>query len=610
MKKLLFVLLFFAVGLIILALYRPVSAQAGSTYSMVCIKPSALYKPSCYDPNVPCLDYPPTVALPISGRDDHNLQLKVSGIPKGQKVYLVGCTQTNNDFKCTAGDATTNAAVAALGFNLSPDPTHEFAVAGGNPPVATDGTITANIHSSTPNGTAHAFYGVYAGSSLTIVGNASSLQYGTFQFNQDASKCVSIRWDPEGRTFDTVSLEPLPNATVKLLDGQKQLLAIAGINPVLTTLVNGAFSFFVPNGTYYLEPQAAGYQFPVTASDINANYAKAYSCDQSLLNNYSIYNQPYPIVEQNKVVHCDIPLKPISGIGYRSLPVTVTYEQSAIPNSTVTKYAGQVSHPLTTVTLLGQTTRIQTVKTTADKFGFWEVLLDNKKLPETLPGVPDPLIISYTKNDLAAVTASFFDRMIARISGDVPFLVEAQNISTQAVVFEPILKYIEGYAYDKAGAAIPFATIKVKLKMSGGSQYQTTADAAGFFKIEPQYLPLFSYYIEVTAPNSTVPIVYTTSQLAAANKTYLAKNKLNLATATKNNVPIYAAAPTTAPAPTSAAGFMANQLGKNNPAAFAGETTKANMILVGLILFLLLLAAGGGLYVYLKKKKDGPPLPL
>lgn len=584
----------------------------GASYSMTCLKVVNKYEPECNKANDPsCL------SRGANFSPSHNVKISGNGFTKGIPVYIIGCIETNNNWKCTTGK---NESV--YGFQSEVIPGYDFAIYGAaNPITPTDTTLSVSVHSQTASSTSHSFYAIYQTGGTVVGGNANSIQYGTPQFNQDASKCTTIRWDPEGRVFDSQTLEPLANVTVKLLNGtspSQLVTTVPGLNPIQSTKINGAFSFYVPNGTYFLEPFLSGYAYPLNLTDIHQNYAKAYYCDKDSKNNYPIYNKQYAIIEENRLLHCDIPLKS-NGIGYRSQVTTISAAHAAIPRSIFTKYEGQVSHPFTKIQLVGTVSGIVAASGNADKFGNWEILLDNAKSPQIAPGVPDSITLHYVKVDLTTGLTttrlleplkSIFNRLTSLFS----FTVQAQGINTQPVTFEPILRYIEGYANDKLGNPIPNALVRIRLKMSNGLVYETMADAKGFFTIESKNLPIFSYFIEVIGSGGS-PITYSTSEFVQQNKIYLANNKINLMTATKNGQPVAGSGgnSTQNPAPTKTT-LLGTQFGTNpsgTPKAEVSQDARAgqaDVILIFMIIIILITAVGVGIYLYLRKRRLQEPL--
>lgn len=558
--------------------------------------------------------------LPIKS---HNVKLTKSGAPTNKDIFIVGCIVANDTAYCQTGDAATDAAVKKLNFPINPFPGHDFVVFGNNPIRTTDGNILALAHSQTPHGEAHAFYGVFAATVTQTGGQASTLQYGTFDLGMDPGKCASIHWDPSGRVFDAQSLEPLPNTQVSLLDSSHKLVPEVQPDPVTNkctpadntkplkcgeknpqvTDSDGLFNFDVLDGTYYVQSLKSTYTFPVDLAQVHPNYAKAYWCNEST-QAYPIYTKPptgtsYPIKVAGQAIHCDVPLKSANGIPFHANPQIardnnnhLLYSHSLIPGTTTVKYEGTVTHPLTKVSLVDTSTAQTVAQVDADRNGDFEMLVDNATLPN---GGLQPLKLVLTKVDLTTLAmAPQFQPLAWFMSLFKPHEVQAQTeVSTNGeITFDPIFTYVEGYAYDVNGKVLPNAKIDIMIKNSNDPQYTTTADANGFFTISPDNLPIFSYYFIITPANSSTKIRYTTSQFAKMNSTYLTSHNVNLLTATKNGQSLI---PTAVPT-------VAQSLSPTQAATVLGGGG-TNILLTIIILIVLFLIAGAVL-IYIKKRSS------
>jgi len=247
---------------------------------------------------------------------------------------------------------------------------------------------------------------------------------------------------------------------------------------------------------------------------------------------------------------------------------------------------------------VGETSNQEIAKTTADKFGFWEIKVENKAIPQKEGLIPKITKVDLTSNQLGKIFHQFFSKL-----AKVVFAQPLQTASKK-VIFQPILSYIEGYAYDEQGKPIPKASVLVKLKMSDGVYYQTRADEKGYFAIPPQNLPIFEYYLEFQSPTAIRSIKTTTAEFAKKNSQYLAANRINLMTATKKNQPVAFSSPrltTSAQQPESS--VINQNKNENRPPAPAGSKIS---IFIGLLL-LTLAAMAGGIFFYLKKKSTNLP---
>ncbi len=416
------------------------------------------------------------------------------------------------------------------------------------------------------------FFGSWPHEELPM-GKAETQQQGTLTFEQqDSGKCNTIAWDPYGRVFDSQSLEPIPNVKVSVLDK---------INPdELTQIVNnpqvvkndGAFNFLTDPGTYFLKVTApVVYSFSATPN-LNTNYVKAYSKRDG---SSSIYKPNEPIIEKaGKPEHRDIPLDPGKNPPTHFLVINMpgNYEQMVFGSKT--KYGGKISHPLSIVTLVGSKTKKEIAKTAADKFGYWTILLDNLKIPQN-----EGLVIKLIKVDLTTGKA---DEKNARVTDDV--------------TFEPILRTVQGYAYNSSWVVVPNATVQIVREGKNKTHYQTVADQNGYFSIPTDKLPVTSYYVVSETPTSSITERVSTSVFTARNASYLSKNQVNLMQQTK-----------TSQASKDGGGYIQE---KSDITVFHSESTvkesktkKQNYLPFFLMLLVLFGATAAGLFFFAPKKK-------
>lgn len=358
-----------------------------------------------------------------------------------------------------------------------------------------------------------------------------------FDFTTAEKDCLSIRWDPYGRVFDSQSLEPVMGVAVRLLkkrdDGSFTTVTTADIvggniiNPQVVT-EDGMFSFVVPDGTYKLTASKAGYIFPINdLTNLHPNYSKIY---------WDIYPAATgeEIVQAGSIQHRDIAVK-ATGALTNNPPKIMEYFYEARPITKKIVVEGRVSHPFTSLTFYSlkpsETDPAMTVryreltKITADKLGKFKVEIDQGSFEPTETFGE----LTMTKTDLTLLTGkqnkiwqkviSFFNQLIKK--------VQAQGIQSTTIKFDPILTYIEGYAYDSNAQVIANALVGVYLKFSNRPFYQTKADEKGYFKISSEHLPTMPYELRYTDLNGKV-IKTSTTQFISQNKDYLAKEKTNL----------------------------------------------------------------------------------
>jgi len=503
---------------------------AADAYITGCLKVVNTYKPSCISV-YSCLDFPQGFDLNlIGGKADHAVLIEGTGLPEGKDIYVVGCISTAAGIQCTTGDASLNQQVRQLGFTVTDNPAYNyFFKAAENPTRVRNGKVSVIVRSYTSTGQNHLFFGIAGVTQAEYAGEARTVQYGTFGFSEDPQKCISIRWDPRGRVFDSRSLEPLPGVTVSLLNANKNLVNEIGIENPFITKEDGLFNFFVSSGKYYLNPEKANYEFPVNPVDVNPNYNQIYYCDKKI--SQSLYHEQKEINEENEVLHCDVPLKPSGTPFQANEPTLMEYGYLVMENSH--RFFGRFSHPLTIVRLTQGDKTIS--ETTSDRFGNWEITVSNEKIASIggnleVVGVKNPTL--YSNSSGSTRRPSFFKQLVSLFFKNV----FSQEIKTNKIVLEPILRHLEGYTYDTNGEPIAYAKVRIITQMDNRVFFQTQADEKGFFVIYSNQLPVFPYFLEFTSPtNPKIKISTTTSQFILRNKRYLEENKINLISAKKNN---------------------------------------------------------------------------
>jgi len=110
---------------------------------------------------------------------------------------------------------------------------------------------------------------VVGGEGSNMAGEHGTQKLGTFGFgdNSDETKCVMIKWDPRGAVFDAETLKPLEGVEVTLLrKNEKGEFAQLRTDEVFGGIVNpqrtgqeGAFAFYVPDGTYKIDVSKNGF---------------------------------------------------------------------------------------------------------------------------------------------------------------------------------------------------------------------------------------------------------------------------------------------------------------------------------------------------------------
>lgn len=379
--------------------------------------------------------------------------------------------------------------------------------------VGSTKTHGANLNATVSIGnlSGHVPYGLYGTwpKQQELVGGAGGDQQGTFTFD-DLGKCVSITWDPFGRIFDSQSLEPIPSIKVAVFNSLNSTDFVQTLNNPQTVKEDGAFNFLVEPGAYYLNVLNLPTLYSFSSQPkLNPNYVKAYTKNDG---SPSLYKPGEQIIEKTgQPEHRDIALDPGNNAPSHFLVVNIPGLYDQMVFGSMTKYGGKISHPLSIVALVGQKSHKEIARTAADKFGFWTVLLDNQKVPQD-----EPLVIKLIKVDLTTGKA---DERNARITSDV--------------LFEPLVRILQGYTYDNNGVAVPYAAVSVVLDAKNDVYYQTTADQNGYFSISTQNLPILAYHVAVTTPKGNVATRIALANFVQQNKSYLTTNNINLMTETK-----------------------------------------------------------------------------
>jgi len=571
----------------------------------------------CEDPDDPdCVAYPDNTAHPVPGSLDHEIELNNIGFPPSTDVYIVGCINTPNGTACTTGEKKLDKMLNDLpgGDMMSQDPTHEFKALTNPAKTDVSGNLKVIVRSYTPQVTHHSFNAylvteqdlqptsIGIGPSVTP---EESLHLQTFTHTTPAPSPVQVSprkvhrrfkdLDPKGRTFDIVSLEPIAGVETTLLDSYRNLFKYKKIiNPQLVQ-ENGEFNFWVPNGIYYLQfaklPET--HNWPVEMDKVHENYSLAYYCDPDVKDSENmtvpLYYEQFSIIEFNKLVHCDVPLDPGNNPPIRTPVKTLNYGLEKNKIEEEYNFTGKVTHPLTKIQLVGQNTQKIVKETEADKLGFWQTTLSADSYPLDEKGLPDKIVLRYIKKDLTAKNT------FEPVGG---------------MVFEPLLSYVEGYAYDENNNIIANAKVGIKQKNNDNVVYLTKANSKGYFKIGSQYLPSYPYDLIFTPEegDSSSELV-SSSQFLARNKEYLTTKKLNLVATENKDVPL--AISTTA----SFTGLKnknlassSDSIAKPTDEVLEPKKQQAGMA-TGLVLILIVMVAISGLLIYFFKRKTPTSLP-
>lgn len=416
----------------------------------------------------------------------------------------------------------------------------------------------------------------------------------------DLSKdCVSISWDPYGRVFDAVSLEPMKDIEVTLFDPKTKKKALSNIIQYLdfsdTTRIDGVYNIQVDNKEereYTISVQSPKTHQFIKLPKLHENYSLIYS---------DIYYPEQIIIEKEGLItHHDIPLQPIDK-PYEMpdedvVPIANTLKQFDYGSSFV--FTGRVTFPKAEVCIANKCTY-------ADKYGFFNLSIsENNIRPEFMEiKVSKVKLTARKENNLSLLFTKLINLFSKEVKAQQSIIInddkktfEENKTDTQSkkIGFEPILRYIEGFAYDRNGQVIPKAKIEVRLKMNNNIFYTTTADDSGFFTIYGNNLPFFEYYLNYISPTGE-RFTQTTSDFYKTNKDYLEEKKINLIKATKTNQSIIDPS-------TNKFNHIVNQPSVNYQQKNKSNIKNINLIIILIIIFLSVIVIG--LFIYIKKHKS------
>jgi len=523
--------LFFVTLFILAAVAIPsgVMAQAAKTERWVCLE----------------------AVKPLSGKGNaafrQTLQTKPDQKPLANTdTYIVECLATDGGQICSTANATTDQTVYGKN-NLAEMQTkanYEFVGLykndGTTPetnPMKADGTGELG----NPEWESHSahiprkFMALnYWDPAPVVDGTVGGQQQGTFSFDAAEKNCTLISWDPYGRLFDATTLEPIMNASVTLQMKKGTSFVkvttddVPGgniINPQ-TTKEDGEFSFVVPDGDYKLVTSP----LPLTVvSSIDVNYTKAYSDIYPAVTGEEIQ-------QRGAIQHRDIP---VATAATNRAPKLMNYFYEA-NNSGSLVIQGKASHPLTRV--IAKSAKVfaanpnekvpyrDIATVTADKFGMFSITINQAKLEKTETYDEVFSSLELVKTDLrqpGVASLTFPERAAAFIMSLVRPAEAATAGSSTTIPFEPIPRYLEGYAYDANGKPLTNVTVEVYMTMSNKPYSSVKSDVNGYFKLTSEYLPKYPYELRYKTANGVV-VKMAPSKFIAQNAATIAAKKINV----------------------------------------------------------------------------------
>jgi hypothetical protein len=362
------------------------------------------------------------------------------------------------------------------------------------------------------------FYQLFNVPPETDVGQGGQQQATSFDWISGDKDCASINWDPFGRVFDALTLEPVPMAAVFLEKKKDDLYIDAGIeelgimNPYITD-GRGFYSFLVKPGTYRLRINNAerlGYQISTSLSDIHPNYTQVYYHLGGKTYIYPAQTGSEIIEEAGKIEKRDIPLSPRDGVG-RRYPLRIIGAFNYVEKDTGAMVVeGSLSHPFTYVYVYGVTSDGQkklVYKGQADNFGRF-----NFRFPQREGGTRYSYFENeYQKADLTSLNNGQFAPMTDK----------------KTIVIEPIPVYLEGIAYGTNKQPLANKTINI-LRDGVGRPYATVkTNNEGYFRVASDQLPIHPYkisYRDLDQKEKAISI----STFLTDNQDLLNKKKIDL----------------------------------------------------------------------------------
>ncbi|MEK7177965.1 MAG: hypothetical protein AAB705_04015 [Patescibacteria group bacterium] len=384
--------------------------------------------------------------------------------------------------------------------------------------------------------------------------------------------CTNIGWDPYGRVFDAVSLEPMSGIRVTMMEKKNdKLVPFTALNSIRKNYgdsdVRGVYNIIIDKpGTFYLDAQAPSTHLFTSSLTLSSNYSLIYS---------DIYHQNQSFVEKvGQITHHDIPLQP-KDKPYRDAvaePIAGTLESIVVGQSTV--YKGRVTFPYAKVCLVNEVSQTYISCDQADKRGVYSFKVNKNKISQR-----EAITVLVEKVDLNALSKSIQQEKSVQLGND--YIPMPENI-TDDFTYQPILNYIEGYA------SSPQSKVTIKLSSNDKVVYSTVADDSGYFTIYAKNLPIFEYYLEFTDSNKKITKL-TTSEFVKKNQAYLDEAKINLMQGTKQNQKMI---------------NPKNNPSQNNKTSNSIKNTFNPTVLIIILTILLLVVVTAGLVFYIKKLKS------
>lgn len=452
----------------------------------------------------------------------------------------------------------------------------------------------AKVRSRTDARLQHNFYGAQktaATVDATQLPELTAEEYGlkllTFVREQQVSSpsgntnCTTVFFDPYGRVFDALSLEPIADVLVYLQDNNKTNVPNGpGVTNPYLTKADGVFSFFVDDGTYYLKPVVANYSYPLSDSDL-----------LSLETQQTIYTELYqgdPIIQAGAIEHRDIPLNPAdSSRPTNTTPVIMNYLITTVTDLGIAKQkiSGSVSHPQSIISVYSGSRLVSTI--TADNNGDFTILIENSVLDQTLPLELIAEKVSLTKSQTLTLETTSSQVLGAK---------------SEAVTLFPQPSFLTGFVYDPSGKIVPFATVEIVIPKMNNQIYRTVrSDTNGFIFIPNSALPPVNYALKIKDQSRQTLATQTVAAFVTLNKSFLEREKVNLLNPQTEHVAKVVQQIKTA------GRAYAEKYSQPTPTAIQSPESQKQALPVYILLTVMVVIAIAVLIVYLNKFKQKLP---
>lgn len=334
----------------------------------------------------------------------------------------------------------------------------------------------------------------------------------------DAKSCVKIAWDPYGRVFDALTLEPVENAYV-LLTKQRADGSFTKVDPFntqdvplsillnpYTTKKDGFFSFIVPDSTYRLSlpPEYnTGVTIVTDINQVNASYKQ-------------IYSDLYPILSGEDIVQKGV-------IQHRDIPVLLSNKKTDY-EIRVSEYFYELNKNSGYIELVGRT---NLPFTTIRAYTLKHNVIDSSKIERmnrvvSLKTDDRGQFQIYINPNKFAINEYFGEIELEKgeIYKDLPYPV-------RTIKFSPIFNQLAGRAVTSDNQVIANAKVSVLIGNNTTPFNTTIADGKGIFSFPSNTLPNVPYSIRYTDKAGKT---YATSlpNFIRDNSAFLKKAQLNL----------------------------------------------------------------------------------